>query len=134
MASFLQIGLLVWYFVSLYLVATDNILSLQLKITGEIINLLCISYIATNMFNDCTSNIVYYMVALILFCWYLYYTPQDWRNPGYSPIEKYGYTAIDIITLLYIVNTVIFNYIGKLQSNLNVMHDILKVKGLLFGS
>jgi len=133
MSAFLQFGLLIWYFISLYLVATDKTLPLQLKITGEIINLLSIGFIATNMMNECTQNTIYYIVAYILLAWYIYFTTQDWNNPGYTPIEKYGYTAIDILTLLYIGSTIVFNYIGNLQQELNVMYDFMKLKGFLFG-
>ena len=132
MSLFLQSGLLCWYFVSLYLVAIDRALPIQLKITGEIINLLCIGFIATSMFNEYVGNIIYYVVGLILIAWYLYFTPQDWNNPGYTPIEKYGYTAIDIITLLYLFISLSLSYINKTLNELNIIKDIINIKRIIF--
>ena len=133
MTFFLQSSLLLWYFISLYLVANDKTLDLQVKITGEIINLLCIGFIATNLMNVQTDNPLYYIVGGLLLCWFLYFTPQDWNNAEYSKLEKYVYTGIDIITILYIFDSVLFNLLKVMQSNLNNTHMFLKLKGFLFG-
>lgn len=117
----LQSGLLIWYFVSLYLVFIDKTISTQLKIMGEMINLLCIGFVATTMFHKTDiHNILYYTVAFILIVWYIYYTPQDWYNPEYTAIEKYGYTAIDLITMLYLFIAILGNDM-KISYNLSVI-------------
>lgn len=134
MAFLLQISLLVWFFISLYLVAIDPTLSLQLKITGEILNLLSIGFIATNMIDTCTNTVLYYSIAAILLGWYLYYTNQDWNNAGYSPAKRYGYTALDIAFIIYISTSTLLNIIGMVHEKLSIAYDIIRFKGLLFGS
>lgn len=132
-STLFQLFLLGWYFLSLYLVATDVTLSLQLKITGELINLLAIAFIATNLLSENTHNVIYYMTAILLFTWHVYFIFQDYNNSGYTPIEKYGYTAIDLIMILYIFSMLIFSIVNTLHCKINLIHTALKFKGFLFG-
>lgn len=104
----IHILLLAWYVASLFLVAADYTLSLQLKITGEIINLLFIGIIAENLLQQKAKNISYYLIVSILLVWYLYYTPLDFLNKGYTIGQHYGYTIIDIVSIIYLVRIQLF--------------------------
>lgn len=129
-ASF-QLGLFLWYFISLYLIATDDTLSFQLKVTCEIINLLCIGFIGTNIFDKYVATKLYYMVAMILIAWYIYFTPQDFNNSGYSLKEKIIYVGIDLATLFYLFGSLMLSYSNSIYNKLNALDKLLRMHGFL---
>lgn len=102
--AFMQMGLFCWFILSLFLVYNDSTLGFYLKIVGEFINIFCLGYIASNMFNQ-NSGILYFMMGTILLGWYIYFTPQDFHNTGYGPIEKFTYVAIDISMIIYLISS-----------------------------
>ena len=129
---FLQTGLLCWYIASLYIVYCDNTVSLCTKIAMEVVNIAVLGFIATNMFNDHVSNILYYVIGALLIAWYIYFTPQDWNNTGYTKLERYVYVSIDIITLLYLFTSLILSYLVQTHNQLNVIKSMLNIKQMIW--
>ena len=74
LSVFLQYGLFFWYILSLYFVWNDNTVSSELKLIMEIINLLCLGYILSNIKGQ-NNDILFSWIGIILLAWYIYYTP-----------------------------------------------------------
>ncbi len=135
MSVIFQSLLLCWYFLSLYLVAKDHTVGLYLKIVMEMVNLLCICFIANNLFNlvqykGIAYYVVYYSIALVLLMWYMYYTPLDISNPGYSLQEKIIYVCVDIITIIYLIVSMFNVNLMFTLNKINTVYGVLKTGGI----
>ena len=127
----LQFGLFIWYILSLYFVGTDTTISPQLMITGEIINLLCLGYILSNIKGQ-NNDILFSWIGIILLAWYIYYTPLDIIHQGYSPIEKITYVAIDFSTLIYLMLSLTLAFFKKYASYFSLCYQVNKFKTIGF--
>lgn len=97
----LQSGLFLWFILSIFLVGFDTTIDLDLKILGELTNLLMVSFILSNMFNQ-NKSVLYFTTGLLMLGWYLYYTPQDFIHSGYSGLMHTVYCLIDAATIVYL--------------------------------
>jgi hypothetical protein len=110
--SFLQIGLFLWFILSLFLVAHDKTVSFELMCIMEVVNILCLGYIGANIFKQ-NSGILYFTIGVILLAWYIYFTPQDFHNMGYGRIEKFTYLAIDLAMIVYLSSSMLISLSAK---------------------
>lgn len=116
----LQIGLLIWQIIGVYFIINDDTLSPQLKVFGIVINLIFFFFILVQVIVQPT-NILTIIIGLMLFVWYVYYTPIDFANPGYTSFQRFCYVAIDIVSLIYLIYTVS-------AMILNICHLTVKIK------
>jgi hypothetical protein len=128
----LQSGLFIWFILSLYLVATDASLEINLKILGEWLNLFSLFFIAANMVNE-NSGILYYGTGISLLAWYFYYTPQDISNPYYTDLEKVCYGTIDIAFIIYLISSMTLSISGAYLDKFSIFKQLEQVKHLNFG-
>lgn len=133
MSIIFQGFLLCWYFFAIYLVAVDPTLSTYLKIVMEMVGLLCIFFISMNLFwsgnKSIYYNIAYYSTGIILLMWYLYYTPLDIMNQGYSLKEKIIYGFIDIVTIIYLVLSMLTLHFNTILHKLDITSNALRAGG-----
>lgn len=118
--SKIQIGKLidlifiVWFLYSLYSVFVDPTLSTQTRISGEIINclslFLCID-IYKNGYNKATFAL--YALTFLILAWYLYYTPIDLHNAGYTIFWKILFVLVDVSFILYLLGTLLFFFLNR---------------------
>lgn len=127
----LQFGLFIWYILSLYFVGTDTTISPQLVITGEIINLLCLGYILSNIRGE-NNDLLFNFVGFLLLAWYIYYTPLDIIHQGYTPIEKFTYVLIDFSTIIYLILSLILSFVRRYSSYLSLCYQVNKFKTIGF--
>lgn len=127
----LQLGLFCWFILSVYLVAKDSTLSLQLKIIGEITNFMALGYIASNMIGE-NHSILFYTVGILLLGWYLYYTPQDIVNNGYTPAEKITYVIIDISMLIYLISSLTIAFCTSTTNTYSIIYKTHLFKSIGF--
>ena len=130
--------LFIWFTISLYLVAVDSTLNPQLKIFGEIINLLSLAFVAANMtienqpvdWNNTAFAILYFIVNIILLAWYMYYTPIDFKA-NYPVSEKILYCSVDVAMLIYLFTTLLgalfIKVIPEKLSIINQMHTFKSI-------
>ena len=125
---FFQSILFGWFVYSLYLVAVDNTLSTDMKILGETINILCLGFIASNMLNQ-THHFMFFLIGFFLLGWFIYYTPIDFLNTGYTKWEKRLYVTVDVSMIIFLSSALFFGFSMKnhdeLKSNLESLriHD-----------
>lgn len=103
----IQSGLFIWFILSILLVGLDITLDLDLKLLGELTNLLMLSFILSNMFNQ-NKGVLYYATGFLMLGWYLYYTPQDFVHFGYSSLMHTVYCLVDIATIAYLTASLIW--------------------------
>lgn len=125
LAIFLQSGLFFWFIYSMYAVFIDSTLDKNLKILGEITNILALGYIASNITGQ-NYGVLYFIIGIVLLAWYLYYTPKDMSNSGYTNIQRFVYVTIDVTMLIYLISsltlalygtTIINKYIFNVSNN-----------------
>jgi hypothetical protein len=125
MQQVFQMGLLAWFFFSLYAVFNDPTLSNSLKGIGEITNLLAIGYITSNMFSQ-NESLLFYEIGILLLIWYLYYTPKDIANPGYTHKQKFIYVLVDLCMILYLITTLSVAFKTKQMAHFYTQIDNFK--------
>ena len=98
--NFVIYGLYVWFCYSFYDVAMDKTFSVELKILGEIINLLSLTSLASTITKE-TKNLLFLAVNMILVGWYMHFLPEDLFNSGYNLIQVCVFVSIDLLMLVY---------------------------------
>lgn len=115
----LQNCLWIWQIAGIVLIIQDPTLSPTLKFIGFIVNFSFFLYITSNIFKQ-AINILSYGIAFMILCWYIYYTPIDITNPGYTLWQKIFYGMIDIASIIYLIGSILLLTINKVNKYLDL--------------
>ena len=108
--------LFVWYFISL-VVCYIQPYHWKLKLTMEIVNVLCILIYSHILFgNEKKLKGIVGIVILALLCWYGYFTPIDASGYGSSSkLEALFFVVIDVSTFLTLALYLVDNILVPLR-------------------
>jgi len=125
--------LLAWYFCSLYIVTQDTTMSLGMMVSFEIINvIMIIMLLRVLLFNYKTPSFTDFSVSFFSIYWFCYSTYRDYTQDGYYYFLKVFYVGIDLLSMLFLIDTFInflinmrlFN-IGK--ESIKKINNIMKI-------
>ncbi len=131
----IQLILFIWQPYGLLMIWADPTLSPDLKFLGTIINISFFFYIYVQVARQ-QWNVLNWAIGTMLLIWYLHYTPIDFHNPGYTPLQKFVYVSIDIFSLFYLGYTLTTNTFSLFKKSVRIRLYITidKLKAQLAGA
>lgn len=125
--------LLAWYLVSPFFIICDQTMSFWLKICGALIIYLTVfSLIRVIFLKYRNPSFVDFTNTLMLIIWYMSFTIRDFMEPGYGLLEKIFYLNIDLLSLLFFVDSFInfilnSNFFIFSENKINLLNQTFKV-------
>ena len=113
--------LLLWYFISPFIWIGDDTLSSGFKICYAIINYSIIVLLFRVLYFEYKNQSINdYSVSIMMIIWFLYSTYRDYTEQGYYLLLKMFYISIDLLSLVFCIDTFI-NFI--LNSKLFILNE-----------
>lgn len=97
-----------WYIFSCFLLFFDKTLTSTYFVLMEIVNLSMLYLIGLKIKKKDSYNKIQTIINFFLICWFIYFTPIDYLNKGYSLVEHYVYILIDLSSILFLVDNFIY--------------------------
>lgn len=125
--------LLAWYLISPFFILDDNTIPFGLKICGAVITYLTVfSLLRVILFKYSRPSFVDFTNSFMLTVWYIYFTIRDYGEPGYGIWEKLFYVNIDLLSLLFFVDSFInfilnSNFFIFSENKINLLNKTFKV-------
>lgn len=132
-AKMVMCALLTWYFFSLYVCIGDSTLSLGMLLSFEIINILMIiMLIRVLKFGYQSPNFTDISLSFSMIFWFCYSTIRDLHENGYSVNLKIFYVGIDIISMMFLVDTFLNFFLNSgflilTKEQMNRINNLLKI-------